>query len=47
MATLIDFVEIHEFVVRAFGPASWRLIDFSGKNCHGSRNRDVHGIEVV
>src|SRR6266516_6168285 len=38
---------INELVITPLGPASWRTIDLAGKGRHGSRDGDVHRVEVV
>ena len=40
-------MKINELVIAPLGPAPWRAIDFAGKDCYGSRERDVDRVEVV
>jgi hypothetical protein len=47
VTALVDLVEIDELVITTLGPASWRTVDLAGKDRHGSRDGDVHGVEVV
>jgi hypothetical protein len=46
VTALSDLVEIDELVITTLGPASWRTVDVTGKDCHGSRNGDVHDVEA-
>src|SRR5260221_14749385 len=40
-------MKINKLVIAPLGPAPWRTIDFAGKDCYGSREGDVHRIEVA
>src|SRR5713101_3485651 len=47
VTALIGLMEINELVITTLSPASWRTADLAGKDRYGSRDRDVHGVEVV
>ena len=46
VAALAGLVEVDEVVIRALGPAARGLIDLAGKDAHGSRDGDVHRVQV-
>src|SRR5512145_2421121 len=52
VTTFVDLVEVGELAITALGPTSWRLVDFSGEDRDGDRQRDLrrlllHAVEVV
>jgi hypothetical protein len=44
---LVHFVEVNEVVIAAFRPASRCLIDLAREDRHGSRQGNVHSVEIV
>jgi hypothetical protein len=43
--TLVEFVVVDEFGIRALGPTPGGLILLARKNAHGHRNGDALGVE--
>jgi hypothetical protein len=45
VTALIDLVPVDEVVEVLYGQATRRTVDLAGKDRHGHRNRDLHGVE--